>query len=51
MKQHEVIPSSMEQNHRVVNQWDGVYHDVERYVRIKVPDFSGEHNIDAFLDL
>jgi len=38
MKQHEMIPPKMEQNHRVVNQRDGVHHDVERHVRIKVPD-------------
>lgn len=33
-----------------MNQWDGVHHDIERHIRIEVPNFNGEHNIDVFLD-
>lgn len=50
MKQHGVIPPTMKQNHKIVNQRDGIHHDVERHVRIEVFDFSGEHNTNAFLD-
>lgn len=50
IKQHEVIPLRTEQNHRIVNHRYVVHHEVERDAKIDVPNFSGEHNTNAFLD-
>lgn len=48
--QHEVIPTWSEQNHRVVNQLDVVHLKVKRHVRLDVPDFSSEYNMDTLFD-
>lgn len=48
--QEEVTTRRKESNKQTLTQAYSTHHELSRYARIDVPDFSGEHNIDAFLD-
>lgn len=50
MIQHEVIHAKQEQNHKVVNQPDVTQHEVDRHIRMDVPNFDGEQRVHVFFD-
>lgn len=48
--QHEVIPTRRKLNGWAVTQQSATHHELDRNARLDVPDFSGDQNIEVFLD-
>lgn len=49
MQREELLPKQ-EQIHRVLTPPTSTPHEVDKHIRVDVPDFNDEQNVDVFLD-